>query len=94
MWVKAPDSPYGKRRDASCVAVGNRQLFSFGGNDGEWSNGDPAPQGIQLFDMTAMKWKTSYDAKAAPYERSADLAAWYKNGYAHPPLCHKCVYVR
>ncbi|AEO64937.1 uncharacterized protein THITE_2127199 [Thermothielavioides terrestris NRRL 8126] len=80
VWVKAADSPSGKRRDAACVSVGNRQVLSIGGTDGTWTDPDPAPQGLQLFDMTEMQWKYSYDANAAAYERPADLAVWYKNG--------------
>ncbi|KAJ4298401.1 hypothetical protein N0V88_003431 [Collariella sp. IMI 366227] len=80
VWTKAPDSPAGKRRYASCVAVGNRQMLSIGGTDGTWTKRDPAPQGLLLFDMTEMKWKDSFDANAAAYERPAKLKSFYSDG--------------
>ena len=81
VWTKAADSPAGGRRLPSCVAVGGRQVLSIGGTAGlEWNDKDPAPQGLQLFDMTEMKWKDSYDADAAPYERPAAIKTWYSNG--------------
>ena len=29
---------------------------------------DPWPQGLGIFDLTEMAWKSSYDAAAGPYE--------------------------
>lgn len=80
VWVRVSDTPYGKRTTASCIAVGNRQMLSVAGNDGSWTTPDPAPQGLQLFDMTTLEWKLSFDADAAPYERNAGISKWYTNG--------------
>ncbi len=80
MWTRAADSPAGNRMSASCVAIGKRQMLSVGGTRTDWRDKDPAPQGLLLFDMTEMKWKDSYDANAADYQRAADIGAWYKNG--------------
>jgi hypothetical protein len=70
------------------VVAGKRQVLSIGGtNDGSWSDPDPAPQGLLLFDMTDLKWKDSYDATAAAYKRANDIDSFYSNGYVpNPPL--------
>ena len=80
VWTKVPNQPAGKRTIATCVSVGNRQVLSIGGTAGGWADQDPAPQGLLLFDMTDMKWKDSYDANAAAYQRATDLKTWYSNG--------------
>lgn len=80
VWTKAPGSPSGKRRMFSCVSVGQRQVLSIGGTPGNYNEKDPAAQGLQLFDMTELKWKDSYDANAAAYQRAPDIEAWYANG--------------
>lgn len=81
VWTKVASSPAGKRQSAACVSVGKRQMLSIGGTGSAWSDQDPAPQGLQLFDMTELKWKDSYDANAAAYERAAAIKTWYTNGY-------------
>jgi hypothetical protein len=55
--------------------VGKRQVLTIGGTGG--SEADPAPQGLLLFDMTALEWKDSYDANAAAYERNETVQKWY-----------------
>ncbi|KAH6628763.1 hypothetical protein F5144DRAFT_580088 [Chaetomium tenue] len=81
VWTKLPDPQTGGRSSHSCVAVGKRQVLSIGGtNSGGWSEPDPAPQGLLLFDMTELKWKDSYDATAAAYERANDIDSFYTDG--------------
>ncbi|KAH6855347.1 hypothetical protein B0I37DRAFT_300406 [Chaetomium sp. MPI-CAGE-AT-0009] len=80
VWTKLPDSEVGGRCSHRCVSVGNRQVLSIGGMDRGWEEPDPAPQGLLLFDMTEMKWKDSYDATAAAYERPTVIQNWYNNG--------------
>jgi hypothetical protein len=63
------------------LSVDKRQVLSIGGSKDGWDEPDPAPQGLTLFDMTDWKWKDSYDANAAAYERASDLKTWYTNGY-------------
>ena len=55
-------------------------MLSIGGADNTRQDRDPAPQGLLLFDMTTWKWKDSYDATAAAYERATELKTWYGNG--------------
>ncbi|KAK3290355.1 uncharacterized protein B0H64DRAFT_63622 [Chaetomium fimeti] len=80
VWTKLPDPETGARQSHTCVSVGKRQVLSIGGTDTGWAQPDPAPQGLLLFDMTEMKWKTSYDANAAAYERATVIDTWYNNG--------------
>jgi hypothetical protein len=49
------------------------------GSDAWWDT-DPYPQGIGIFDMTDMEWKTSYDASADAYEPHASVRSFYENG--------------
>ncbi|KAK4039558.1 hypothetical protein C8A01DRAFT_36432 [Parachaetomium inaequale] len=81
VWTRVPDSPAGNRAYHHCVSVGKRQVLSIGGTKGPgWDDADLAPQGLTLFDMTDLKWKDSYDADAAAYERAPDIKTWYTNG--------------
>lgn len=91
VWTRVPD-PGSKRRSAKCLSLGNRQMLSVGGGGTGWSDKDPAPQGLMLFDMTEMKWKENYDADAAAYEQPAEIKSWYDNGYDFPsPFSGMCV---
>lgn len=85
VWMKAPDSGKGARRLPACVSVNRQMIMVGGGSKKGWSDPDPAPQGLLLFDATELKWKDSYDADAAPYERSAELKKWYSDGYVLQP---------
>ena len=58
-------------------------VLSFGGLDpynNPWGGADPAPQGLLLFDITAMKWTSAYDANAAAYKTPQVFEQWYSNG--------------
>ncbi|KAK4183537.1 hypothetical protein QBC35DRAFT_365625, partial [Podospora australis] len=82
-WKKVPDMPTGSRANAACVPVKNKQVLSIGGigSGGDWDSKDANPQGLMLFDMTALKWKYEYDAlDDAPYESADSIKEWYKNG--------------
>lgn len=39
---------------------------------------DSAAQGLQIFDLTDMAWKTEYDAKAGPYKTPQVVKDWYQ----------------
>ncbi len=75
------------------VVTGQRQLISIGGADptqnrpynaprnnityATLATRDPFPQGIGIFDTTALNFSASYDADAAVYEQSAPVASFY-----------------
>jgi hypothetical protein len=70
----------GERSGHSCVIVGKRQMLSVGGNNDTWGRPDPFPQGLGVFDMTALTWGTNYDANAPAY----DAPNVIKQAYASP----------
>ena len=81
VWTKLPKPPAGPRAEHSCVAIGKRQVLSIGGadtyGDKKWTDPDPAPQGLLVYDMTAMKWTDAYDASADAYESPETVKSWY-----------------
>ncbi|KAL8684626.1 MAG: hypothetical protein Q9218_008211 [Villophora microphyllina] len=69
-----------------CEIVGNRQMLPIGGrnplDDGQGIlSPDPKKRGLQIFDLTEMRWIDWYDADAAPYRTPQVVKDWYqKNG--------------
>ena len=41
---------------------------------------DPWAQGLGVFDMTALQWKSSFNASASPYVPAAIIKQFYDNG--------------
>ena len=39
---------------------------------------DSATHGLQIFDMTKMRWSSKYDAEAAPYTTPQVVKDWYQ----------------
>ncbi|KAK4670629.1 uncharacterized protein QC763_213470 [Podospora pseudopauciseta] len=80
VWTKLPTPPGGRRAYHTCVAVGNRQVLSVGGRgrEDEIRIQDAIPQGLLLFDMTAIEWKLEYDSNAAAYESANAIKDWYE----------------
>ncbi|KAH7311625.1 hypothetical protein B0I35DRAFT_411798 [Stachybotrys elegans] len=72
------------RSEHTCAVVGNRQLLSWGGldfnDDDGWRSHDPFPQGLGIFDMSALEWSNEYDAEARPYEAHQRIRSWYDDG--------------
>ena len=60
--------------------MGKRQVLTVGGLEFTTPGKDEAPMGLMVYDMTAMKWKDSYDATLGDYERPDAISAFYKNG--------------
>jgi len=82
VWTRLPEPPAGPRSEQSCVVVGKRQILSIGGVDRQTQGAgmtqkDEAPNGLLLFDMSTLKWKDSYDANAAAYQRADAIKGWY-----------------
>lgn len=48
VWHRVDDAPGGAREWLNYIAVGNRQVLSVGGINGNFSQKDPAPNGLQL----------------------------------------------
>ncbi|KAF5505300.1 Kelch repeat-containing protein [Colletotrichum siamense] len=73
------------RFDQACVVVGRRQMLSIGGIRSTnaiqgWTEPDPWPYGLGVFDMTEMIWKDGYSADDAAYESPEIVKQWYKEG--------------
>jgi hypothetical protein len=88
VWRKADYESSSPRDSHACVVAGDgkRQMISFGGVDYRlkgseyWQDQDRFPQGLGVFDLTEMKWKTRYDAGAATYEAPEAVQSWYADG--------------
>ena len=57
-------------------------MLSIGGIDPNDANlgvisKDPIAQGLQVFDLTDMKWTSTYNAGAAPYQSPKVVKDWY-----------------
>ncbi|KAK3338697.1 hypothetical protein B0H65DRAFT_560129 [Neurospora tetraspora] len=89
-WFRADDRSDTPRARGACVVVGKRQMLAIGGvdfskgppNSKYWQDQDPLPQGLGLFDMTAMRWvrNGSYDADAEAYQSPQVVQDWYRAG--------------
>ena len=82
-WTKVDAEAGGSRAGHVCVTTNNRQMISIGGIDMDdnepWGDEDPFPQGLGIFDMTALKWKGSYDDKAAEYHSPEPVQVFYSS---------------
>jgi hypothetical protein len=88
-WIQVPDSSPLWRADHHCSVIGNRHMLSVGGIQDnaatEWeSTIDPWPNGLGIFDMTALNWTDSYDAGAAPYEAGGLVKDFYATNAKFP----------
>ncbi|KAL0936118.1 kelch repeat protein [Colletotrichum truncatum] len=81
VWTQVQYQSKNLRRYHNCAVVGRRQMLSVGGTDGitGWSGADPWPNGLGIFDMTDLKWKSDYDTNAEDYETAKSIQDWYQN---------------
>ena len=81
VWFKATDNSQEKRSGPTCVVVGKgkRQMLSIGGKEisANWASPDSFPQGLGIFDMTALTWSKEYDADMDDYESPGVVRDWY-----------------
>jgi len=87
VWHKADYYPGRTRVKHSCNLVGKRQMLAIGGvNPGGsmWSPPDPWAQGLNIFDLTEMKWMERYDAHAKDYVTPAVVKSWYNENRMYP----------
>ena len=86
-WFKADYPSLYPRTGHKCVATGTSQMVIIGGldptevSDGLWKgfNGsaDPWPQGLGVFDMTSLQWRSSYTANASHYVPPAMIQQYF-----------------
>lgn len=90
VWFKAPYVSTSPRYEHTCELVRGRQLIIIGGLDnregvgldisGAWLSPDQLSQGIGVFDVTSMEWKSSYDADLTTYQTPDVVKEWYSAG--------------
>ena len=85
-WIQLDSSHKSARIGHTCHVVGNRQMLSIGGVDATqedpWSTPDLTNwNGLGVFDMSAAKWTSGYDAGAAPYQRPQVVQSYYDKKY-------------
>ena len=96
-WFRANYTSNSPRGQHTCHATKTNQMILIGGTNPLYSRiflgdgigagepRDPWDQGIAVFDMTALKFKDSYEAKAGPYEPPYAIQQYYNS---------RCVYLR
>jgi Kelch motif len=87
VWLKADYIPSRARTKHSCNIVGKRQMLAIGGVNPAgniWLPADPWTQGLNVFDLTEMKWKDKYNANAEDYITPAVVKSWYKEKGMYP----------
>ena len=88
-WFKASNPSGGPRAFHSCHTNGNNQMILIGGLDYTYTPHpdarpfyvppDPWTQQLAVFDMTALEWKTHYEAAAQPYAAPDMIKQLYAN---------------
>ena len=58
---------------------GHQQTDDPGPGDLNDANQDPWPQGLGVFDMSALIWTNEYDPAAPVYDSATDIKSWYSN---------------
>lgn len=89
-WQKhSPDPPFGRNRH-SCSVAGNRQMIVIGGatttteSTTDYVPVEPWPHAIGVYDLSALEWKTDFDAEAAPYVTPDVIKEYYQLNGAGP----------
>jgi hypothetical protein len=86
-WFKTNAPTESRRANHFCQVIGQRQMLVIGGRDPShdsntdgsfWPNdADPWTRGLNIFDMTALKWTNRYNANAKDYEQPAMVKQYY-----------------
>lgn len=94
-WFRANYAPTYSRGGHTCHATNSSQIVMIGGQDpthcskflGDGDStqapADPWSQGIGVFDMTTLRFKDSYQAKAKAYETPDVIKKYYSAEYVH-----------
>lgn len=97
-WFLAKYTPSIPRGGHTCHGTNTNQMILIGGVDprnhtfelvnqdlGDIDPKDPWQQGIGVFDMNSLEFKTSYQAKADPYQPAEVIREYYKvNEFVKP----------
>lgn len=83
-WFRANYTSASPRLAHTCHATKTRQMVMIGGENPLHSTQDPWDQGIAVFDMTALKFKDSYQSSADPYEPPYAIQQYYNSRLVYP----------
>lgn len=93
VWKKAAYTPTQSRYLHTCNVVGKRQMVVVGGvwGPGGWFDlhenpRDPWPSGLNIFDLSDMRWRRSYDPDLSPYTSPIAVKAWYRQNGRYPAV--------
>ena len=88
-WFKAYAPTESRRSNHFCQVIGQSQMLVIGGRDPShdsssdgsfWpNNADPWTRGLNIFDMTALKWTNKYNANAKDYQQPVKVKQYYTN---------------
>ncbi|KFA47531.1 hypothetical protein S40293_02131 [Stachybotrys chartarum IBT 40293] len=81
-WTRVSGLNTSARAEHVCAVVGKRQFISWGGLNATYETSiydspDSFPQGIGIFDMTALEWRDEYNPSTEPYRLHLSIQAWY-----------------
>lgn len=91
-WFKADYTPLHPRHGLSCEHLGGGQVLTIGGLDttqvnetslyeGPFNTQDPFRDGLNVFDLGAMAFRTNYSARQKTYTMNPDIQSYYNNQY-------------
>jgi hypothetical protein len=88
-WFKTNAPTESRRANHFCQVIGQSQMLVIGGRDPShdpssddsfWPNdADPWTRGLNIFDMTALKWTNMYNANTKNYKQPAIVKQYYTN---------------
>jgi len=89
-WFKAEYIALHPRHSVTCNHAGGGQVITVGGSDtmqqdfsnlyqGVFKTQDPFSQGIAVFDLNQMGFRTNYSASQTVYAPNKDIQSWYNN---------------
>lgn len=87
VWHKADYTPTRARTRHSCNIAGKRQMLVVGGVNPAgniWLPADPWTQGLNVFDLTEMRWVGGYNVEAEDYITPAVVKSWYNENGMYP----------
>lgn len=97
-WFRASYTSVNPRVGHTCQATASGQMIIIGGVDPTYSHRyvgeadasnfppDPWPQGVGVFDMTALKFKDSYQAKAGAYQTPDIIKNYHSIEFVHSSI--------
>lgn len=96
-WFKADYEAANPRHALSCNAVGGGQVLAIGGvnttqvgpadfYDAVFNTQDQFTQGLAIFNMSALRWESSYVAKPPAYTQPALVSSWYSSKWVTEPV--------